>query len=206
MGGIRYWRGTRSSGPVTAGAATETAVDILTLRNLGGGGHGCNDFDDRFAMTRRWLHHAMFYGFFLCFAATSVATVYHHVLDDPAPYPFWSLPVQLGTWGGVLLCIGTAGFMWVKVATDPVPVAQELIGGEFAVLALLFLVASTGLLLLVLRATGAMGILLALHLGLVLALFLALPYSKMVHGVYRGLALLRDALERRRNRIVPNPG
>ena len=69
-----------------------------------------------------------------------------------------------------------------------------------------FLVAATGLLLLVLRATGAMGILLALHLGLVLALFLALPYSKMAHGVYRGLALLRDASERRRNRIVPAPG
>ena len=85
MGGIRYWRGTGSSGPVTVGPATETAVDILTLRNLGGGGHGCNDFDDRFAMTRRWLHHAMFYGFFLCFAATSVATIYHHFLDDPAP-------------------------------------------------------------------------------------------------------------------------
>ena len=30
-----------------------------------------------------------------------------------------------------------------------------------------------------------------------LALFVALPYSKMVHGLYRGLALLRSARERR---------
>jgi citrate/tricarballylate utilization protein len=42
-----------------------------------------------------------------------------------------------------------------------------------------------------------MGMLLALHFGLVLALFVAMPYSKMVHGVYRGLALLRHARERR---------
>jgi citrate/tricarballylate utilization protein len=38
--------------------------------------------------------------------------------------------------------------------------------------------------------------LLAIHLGFVLALFLALPYSKFVHGVYRFGALLRYALER----------
>ncbi len=199
MGGIRYWRGTGRAGGGSVGPApaAEATADVLTLRNLGGGGHGCNDFDDRFAMTRRWLHHAMFYGFFLCFAATSVATVYDHFIGHPAPYPFWSLPVQLGTWGGVLLCIGTAGLTWVKIVTDPVPVARQLMGGEYAILALLFLISATGLLLLAVRHTGAMGILLAFHLGLVLAFFVALPYSKMVHGVYRSLALLRNAVEKR---------
>jgi len=199
VGGIRYWRGTGRSGlgAVAPAPAADAAVDVLTLRNLGGGGHGCNDFDDRFAMTRRWLHHAVFYGFLLCFAATSVATFYDHVMGHPAPYPFWSLPVQLGTWGGLLLCIGTAGLVWVKVVTDPGPVAPKLLGGEYAMLALLFLVSATGLLLLAVRHTGAMGILLAFHLGLVLAFFVALPYSKMVHGVYRSLALLRNAAERR---------
>jgi citrate/tricarballylate utilization protein len=198
MGGIRYWRGTAGgAGPMPTAAAVDTAVDILTLRNLGGGGHGCNDLDDSFAMHRRWLHQAMFYGFMLCFAATCTGAVYHHVLGWHSPHAFWSLPVQLGTWGGVLLCIGTAGLIWVKVITDPVPVARQLRGGEYAMLVLLFLVGSTGLLLLALRHTGAMGMLLALHFGLVLALFVAMPYSKMVHGVYRGLALLRHARERR---------
>jgi citrate/tricarballylate utilization protein len=42
-----------------------------------------------------------------------------------------------------------------------------------------------------------MGVLLALHLGLVIGFFLVMPYSKMVHGIYRGLALLRHAQEKR---------
>ncbi len=199
MGGLRYWRGTAGGagtrGSVAAGA--ETAADILTLRNLGGGGHGCNDVDDGFSGQKRWLHQAMFYGFLLCFAATSVGAVYHHVFGWRSPHAFLSLPVQLGTWGGVLLCIGTAGLIRLKVVTDPVPVARSVMGGEYAMLALLFLTGATGLLLLALRHTGAMGVLLALHFGLVLALFVAAPYSKMVHGVYRGLALLRHNREKR---------
>lgn len=199
MGGLRYWRGTAGGAGTrgSVGASAETAVDILTLRNLGGGGHGCNDVDDGFSGQKRWLHQAMFYGFLLCFAATSVGAVYHHALGWHSPHAFLSLPVQLGTWGGVLLCIGTAGLIRLKIITDPVPVARGVMGGEYAMLALLFLTGATGLLLLALRHTGAMGVLLALHFGLVLALFVAAPYSKLVHGVYRGLALLRNAREKR---------
>jgi citrate/tricarballylate utilization protein len=83
------------------------------------------------------------------------------------------------------------------VRTDPGPVAPALLGGEYAMLALLWLIAASGLLLLGIRHTGAMGVMLALHLGLVIGFFLVMPYSKMVHGVYRGLALLRNAGERR---------
>jgi citrate/tricarballylate utilization protein len=197
MGARTYLRQTGGAGGITARSVLIAGHDVLTLRNLGGAGHGCNDLDDRFTQLRRWLHQAMLFGFLLCFAATSAGAVYHHLLDMRSPHPFWSVPVQLGTWGGVLLCIGTAGLVWVKVNTDPAPVAKHLLGGEYAMLALLFLVGFSGLLLLSLRHTGAMGVLLALHLGLVLALFLALPYSKMVHGVYRAIALLRDARERR---------
>lgn len=203
IAGARYWRGTApGAGPprVTAAPALEAGWDLLSLRNLGGGGHGCNDRDDRFGMTRRWLHHATFYGFMLCFAATTTGAIYHHVFGWKSPHAFWSLPVQFGTWGGVALCIGTAGLLWLKVVTDPGPVARRALGGEYAMLALLFLVSASGLLLLALRHTGAMGVLLALHLGFVLAFFLLLPYSKMVHGMYRGLALLRNAVERREGR------
>ncbi|WP_209443281.1 tricarballylate utilization 4Fe-4S protein TcuB [Falsiroseomonas frigidaquae] len=198
MGAIRYWRGTGGmGGSFQPQPAVDAAVDVLTLRNLGGGGHGCNDLDDSFAQHRRWLHQAMFFGFMLCFAATSTGAIYHHVFGWRSPHDFLSLPVQFGTWGGVLLCIGTAGLLWVKTVTDPAPVARKLMGGEYALLGLLFLIGSTGLLLLVVRHTGAMGIMLALHFGLVLALFVVLPYSKMVHGIYRSIALLRNAREKR---------
>jgi citrate/tricarballylate utilization protein len=46
-----------------------------------------------------------------------------------------------------------------------------------------------------------MGVLLAVHLGVVLALFLVMPYGKFVHGIYRSAALVRYRLERSR----PNP-
>ena len=63
---LARYRGRRHA--VAASRCAGAARDVLTLRNLGGGGHGCNDDDERFSMTRRRLHHAMFYGFLLCFA------------------------------------------------------------------------------------------------------------------------------------------
>jgi citrate/tricarballylate utilization protein len=39
--------------------------------------------------------------------------------------------------------------------------------------------------------------LLAVHLGVVMALFVTLPYGKFAHGVFRTASLLRHAVERR---------
>jgi len=65
-------------------------------------------------------------------------------------------------------------------------------------LMLLFLTSLTGLLLLALRETRAMGPLLALHLGAVMALFVTLPYGKFVHALYRLAALVRFHIERKK--------
>jgi citrate/tricarballylate utilization protein len=69
---------------------------------------------------------------------------------------------------------------------------------DVAFLLMLLLTSVTGIALLVLRATPAMGITLALHLGVVFALFVTIPYGKFVHGFYRFLALVRAAKERHR--------
>ena len=195
MGGRNFWRDAGSS-QVPARAIGEAIWDILTLKNLGGGGHGCNDRDESFSMTRRYLHHFMFYGFMLCLASTSTGTIFHHFLDWEAPYSLLSLPVILGTLGGLGLLIGTTGLFAMKLKDDAAPKERSLLGMDVAMLALLWLAALTGLALLAVRSTGAMGLALAVHLGVILALFLVLPYSKMVHGLYRGLALLRHAAER----------
>ncbi|MEJ1976213.1 MAG: tricarballylate utilization 4Fe-4S protein TcuB [Acetobacteraceae bacterium] len=196
MGCAKFWRDT-GGGRVSANRSALQAIhDILMLRNLGGGGDGCNDQDESFSHTRRRFHHAMFYGFVLCFASTTVATFYDHFLGLVAPYPFFSLPVLLGTVGGLGMVAGAGGLLWLKVVSDPAPMARKVLGADYALLALMLLAAATGLLLLTLRGTSAMGALLAVHLGVILSLFLMLPYSKMVHGLYRSAALLRSSIER----------
>ena len=192
-----FWRGTGAPDEALADRRSWLLAihDALSLKHLGGGGHGCNERDESFSGTRRWLHHAMFYGFMLCFAATASATVAHHLLGWEAPYGFFSVPVLLGTAGGVSLLVGTVGLFAMKLTADPVPAARKLLGGDVALLLLLALTAATGLLLLCFRGTAAMGIMLAIHLGAVLALFATLPYGKMVHGLYRTAALLRNAKE-----------
>ena len=191
-----FWRDVGSQRRITFGGVLHALHDIVTLRNLGGGGHGCNDNSERFSMTRRRLHHAMAYGFVLCFAATCVGFMYDTFYNWAAPYDFVSVPVLLGTIGGIGLLVGTGGLFAMKLVDDPMPVARKLLGGDVAMLVLLAAAAKTGLLLLLLRATSLMPIVLALHLGVILALFVTLPYSKMVHGLYRGAALLRNALEK----------
>jgi len=196
MGWRNFWR---DAGPQDKVGVTELGIalwDVLTLKNLGGNGNGCNDNSEEFSMRRRKLHHAMFYGFMLCFAATTVGFFYHTLFGWHAPYAFFSVPVLLGTVGGILLSIGTTGLTALKFIEDPGPALRKALGGDVAMLLLLNLVSLTGLLLLAVRTTGAMGLVLAIHLGFVLALFLVLPYSKMVHGVYRSAALLRRAVER----------
>lgn len=67
-----------------------------------------------------------------------------------------------------------------------------------AFILLLLLVSASGLALLGLRDTAAMAIVLALHLGTVMALFITLPYGKFAHGLFRSAALLKFAIEKRR--------
>jgi len=171
--------------------------DAATLRYLDGGGVGCYNEDERPTDTRRFYHHLTFWGFMLCFASTSVATLYHYLLQREAPYPLWDLPVVLGTLGGLGLVIGPLGLSAAKRRREPDMMDAGSRGMDVAFLAMLFLTGATGLALLLLRETSAMGVLLALHLGAVFALFITMPYGKFVHGLYRFLALVRYARERR---------
>ena len=184
-------------------AAAEAARDALRLKYLDGGhGLGCNEADDAFTLWRRRFHHFTFYGFLLCFASTCVATLYHYLFGWHAPYALASLPVLLGTAGGIGLLIGPAGLLWLNLRRHPLhgDAAQKPMDRGF--IALLITVSSSGLALLAWRDSGAMAPLLALHLGAVMALFLTLPYGKFAHGVYRAAALLKWAIEERQpNRL-----
>ncbi len=197
VGFFRFWRDTGSTlGELANVRALVSGVRAaLRLKYLEGGGHGCNYPDERFSHTRKWFHHLVFYGFMLDFASTTVAAIYDHVFHWDAPYPFWSLPVILGTAGGIGLLVGTGGLLWLKGQMDREPANPGAFGMDIGFLVLLFLTSLTGLLLLALRQTPAMGTLLAIHLGVVLGLFFTLPYGKFVHAIYRFAALVRYSLE-----------
>ena len=171
--------------------------DTLTLRYLDGNGEGCNYPDDLFSMIRRKFHHATFYGFMACVVSTAIAFIYDHIFGWPAPYEFFSLPVLFGTGGGIALCIGTGGLMYLKCKMDRRPYDEASISMDVSFAMLLFLICLTGLLLMLLHTTALMGLLLCIHLGLVLGLFVTFSTSKFAHIAYRYFALVRNAYEMR---------
>jgi citrate/tricarballylate utilization protein len=169
--------------------------DALTLRHLHASGADCTDAEEQRSPWRRRFHHCTMYGFLLCFASTSVAALYHVVFGWRAPYGYASLPVVLGTLGGAGLLIGPAGLFAVRRRRDPALADPAQDGLDTAFILMLFMTSATGLLLLALRGQPAMTLLLVVHLGFVLGLFLTLPYGKFVHGLYRTAALLKYASE-----------
>jgi citrate/tricarballylate utilization protein len=198
-----FWRDISVPDSAAAALLRQASKDALQLTYLDGGGVGCMNENDRPTDRRRLYHHLTFYGFLLCFASTSVATLYHYLMGMQAPYPWYDLPVVLGTLGGIGLLIGPVGLLREKLRRDPAIRDEPRLGGDTGFIVMLFLTSLTGLLLMLLRATPAMGLLLALHLGVVFSLFITMPYSKFVHGLFRFVALLRYAAEQKQIKAAP---
>lgn len=198
MGVCALWKMTDGKRQWLDLSAHKKAIhDVLILKYLDGGGDGCNYPNEKFSMIRRWFHHAVFYGFLLCLASTTLAFFYDHGLNLPAPYSPFSLPVLLGTVGGLGIVFGTGGMLWLKLVMDTRPADTTSTGMDMAFSMLLFLVSISGLLLLFFRSTEFMGLLLCIHLGVVLGLFLTMPCGKFIHVVFRYAALVRNAHEQR---------
>jgi citrate/tricarballylate utilization protein len=202
MGVRRFWRDitpVTSGAALTSPAANEAANAVLKLKYLDGGhGDGCNNADDAFTHARRRAHHLTFYGFILCFAATSIGTVYHYAFGWAAPYDLPSLPKVLGAVGGIALLLGTAGLFKLNLQRDPRQGDSAQKPMDLGFIVLLFFTSFTGMALWLGRGSAALPTLLAVHLGVVMALFATLPYNKFAHGIFRTAALLRHAVEKRR--------
>ena len=207
LGVLRFWRDVSpaKASEALGEAAVEATSAALRLKYLDGANQasadqpieGCPNGDDAPTLWRRRFHHLTFYGFMLCFASTSVATLYHYLFNWQAPYGYTSLPVILGTVGGIGLLIGPAGLRGLNLRRHAShgDAAQKPMDRGF--IALLLLISLTGLALLVWRDSVAMALLLAVHLGTVMAFFVTLPYGKFAHGVFRSAALLKFAIEKR---------
>lgn len=190
VSGARFWRDVSDGRSPRSGGFRRAIGDAMTLRQLHGSGVDCTSSLETRRPWRRWFHHLTFYGFALCAASTSVAAVYH-ASGREAPYGYTSLPVLLGVAGGIGLVAGPLGLALLRRRRDPLLSDPDRTQMDEPFLALLLITSLTGLALLAFRHLPVMAILLIVHLGSVLALLVALPYSKFVHGLYRVAALAR---------------
>jgi citrate/tricarballylate utilization protein len=197
IGVYRFWQDT--DGPLAARLDLRSLVaataDVLLLRQMRGGGPGCTYPDGEPTHRRVLAHQLVFYGFGLTFLATGLAAVAQEVLGILPPYPLMSPIVVSGTVGGIMQVIGAVVLLALKVRASEVPASTVMRGLDFAFVALILLANVTGLALLALRDTPAMGLLLVIHLGSIAGLFLTMPYGKFVHVIYRYAALVRNRQE-----------
>src|SRR5206468_3307083 len=111
--------------------------DAFGLHYLKGGGAGCTYPGEAFSHARRRFHHLVFYGFLLDLASTTIAALYNDVLGWVAPYPPLSPPVVLGTLGGAMLLVGSAGLLYLKARSDRAPADGPMLAMDPTFLVLL---------------------------------------------------------------------
>ena len=191
----RFWRASGERVHISVAELVVSAKSAALLENLGGGGEGCAYPTEEGSRARRNAHNAVAWGFTSCLLATIAAGVMQDFMGMEPAYGWISLPVLLGTFGGAGLVIGTTVLASEKRRVDPAPNDAGSASREYGFLVALFVLGAGGLLTLALRTTPLYGLVLAVHLATVFACFLLAPFTKFVHGLYRGLSLVRDAHE-----------
>ncbi len=202
IAGARFWHESAAGRVrIHARALALAAWDVLRLRWLGGGDAGCPYPTEHPSQSRRISHGLVFYGFLAAFASTTSAAIYQELLGRLPPYPVVSLPVLLGSAGGVAMIAGCLGLWLQKRHSDQAPAAAETLGSDYVFLVALGMTNVTGMLTLFLRQTPLMGATLAVHLGTVAGLYVTAAHGKFIHAVYRVLALVRSRAEQRTNHL-----
>lgn len=194
-----FWRDTTGGRP-DVGSVKDAVFAAFSLKNMHGGGPGCTYPEETPAKSRLVMHSLVFNGFLLTFLATVLAAIWQELLGRMPPYPLLSAPVIIGTVGGIATIAGCAGLLVLRAGSREELEAAGARRLDLDFIILLVLVNGSGLALLALRSTTAMGLLLLLHLALVAAFFVSLPYGKFVHATYRTSALVQDSLEDRAER------
>ena len=177
-------------------ALATVAREAVTLRWMKGGGDGCYYPEkEKTSDGRRLLHAAIVLGFLSAFASTSLAAVYQDILGMLPPYDLLSLPVMLGTAGGIAMIAGSTGLLWLKARASHSLISATMLRMDTAFLVVFDLVSITGIALLAVRSTALMPSVLLVHLATLAALYATIPYGKFAHVVYRLLVLIQNRRE-----------
>ena len=196
FGAFAFMRDT--GGRWTRSATLGATRDALTLHYLrGGNADACYYPTERSSRSRLVLHMLVFYGFLSALAATIAAFIQQDLFGQLPPYPVHSVPVVLGSLGGVAMIVGATGLLWLKWKSDRSPADPGTLTLDWLFLVCLNVVSISGMLLLLLRETPLMPALLIVHLATVAALYVSAPYGKFAHVVYRFAALVQNRLESR---------
>jgi citrate/tricarballylate utilization protein len=172
--------------------------DAATLRYMRGGGDECYyPKDDTPSSSRRLLHYTVAAGFGLCIVSTVSAGVLQDILRHQPPYALWSVPVVSGTVGGVALVVGCCGLASLKRSMSGGYSAHGITVKDYGLLFALAFLAVTGLATLIARDSPAFGIVFLIHLTAVIVSFVAAPYSKFIHVIFRSLAVIGNVAEDR---------
>jgi citrate/tricarballylate utilization protein len=197
-GAFAFAKDIGAQGRYTTRQLLSAAGEAFSLRYLRGGtAGGCFYPSERTSNSRLVFHMLVFYGFISAFVATIIAAVQQDVLGQEPPYPILSAPVIFGSIGGIALIVGATGLLALKRRGDREPADGRSLDLDWLFLLSLNVVAITGMLLLLLRDTPAMGILLVVHLATVLALYVSAPYGKFAHVLYRYAALVQNRIDSR---------
>jgi len=176
-------------------AIGRATAQALSLQYLKGGGAGCYYPRERGSSARRRLHGCVVWGVLAAMVSTTLAAIEQDLLHVLPPYDIVSAPVLFGIAGGILMVVGCTGLLVLKPQSDPIPTSDRMKAMDYAFLVSLNLAAITGLLTLVLRSSSLMGLVFSIHLAVLAGLFVTAPYGKLVHFVYRFLALVKNAEE-----------
>jgi quinone-modifying oxidoreductase subunit QmoC len=204
---LKFWRllgaGAERKGSFL-GSLIGTFVEIAT--------HGKFSKCERGVPKRRWGHFMVMWGFVGAAITSGFAVVYLYG-DTPLfswffkilPFETPGYPVPISHWvkwlgnlSAIALVLGGALLLVNRLSSG-----DKLVGATTAFdrffLWLVLAVIGSGVLTEVLRFTPGTGPMLALsiyiiHLGVVLCLFLTLPYSKFAHFVYRTLAITHQKM------------
>lgn len=164
------------------------AWDVLAHRGFSGCG---------VASARRWPHALLLWGFGAAFVTTASVATAEYVFGASLPLPQVHPIKLLGNLSAVLLTLGLWGLWRARRGVDALHRAVSAFDRFFFALVVLLVGSGLGaeLARYALPAHVALSIY-VVHLGMVLALFLAFPYSKFAHALYRTLAMAHDHLTR----------